>query len=704
MPKAQFEPLLAGTAVALLLTLSFYNTSTFAESAKAGANALAAATNADPASTGTTNPAQATPAPAKLESAQTEDSKPASEAVKPEPAATENSKAVPDPVKPEPAKAETSSPVPAAAAPASTAPVKDAKATTARSIADAAIADKLREQLTSGKFDRILGGKKERTSVEAFYAGREFAPLWITDGAMNERAKAATTFLSHVDADGLDPNDYPLPELKNGAAPETMAEAEIRFTDTILTFARHAQTGRVHYSRVAADILYNLVKPVPDEVLAKLAGAKDIGAALDSYNPQQPGYQALKAKLAELRNGSLEAKTEKSKPVAVRIADGKTLRPGMSDPRVPALRKRLDLEGNKNNLIYDDKLAEAVKTFQMSADIGVDGMLGPNTVRALNGDPVTPHRSTASMIDTVIANMERWRWMPRELGKTYVMVNIPDFSLRVVRDDKLVWKTKIVVGKPNLPTPIISAEMKYITVNPTWNVPPSIIQNEYLPALQQDPQAMERIGLKVSQEPDGTIRIWQPPGDKNALGRIRFNFPNKFLVYQHDTPDKYLFAKETRAFSHGCMRVENPLKYGEVLLSQVLPKEHYTEERLRKMFGGAEININFPVFIPVHITYQTAFVDDNGKLVIRDDIYGRDARQLAVMKGSDRRVADIAMERPKNNSTAPVRLPPGTFGESSDGGIFGSGPSFFERLFGGSSAPPRPVGRVGRAEGRHQVR
>ena len=166
--------------------------------------------------------------------------------------------------------------------------------------------------------------------------------------------------------------------------------------------------------------------------------------------------------------------------------------------------------------------------------------------------------------------------MPRDLGKTHVMVNIPDYTLRVMRDDKLVWNTKIVVGKPNLATPIISAEMKFITVNPTWNVPPSIIQNEYLPALQQDPQALERIGLKVEQDRDGNVRIWQPPGDRNALGRIRFNFPNKFLVYQHDTPDKHLFAHEKRAYSHGCMRVQDPLKYGEVLLSLVLPNENYT--------------------------------------------------------------------------------------------------------------------------------
>ena len=671
MRKARFDRLLAATAVAL--TLTSYGSSVFAETAAASTRAVAAATSTDPATTDATAPAQAAP-----------------EATKSAPAATETSK-------PTPAPTEVTSAVPA----------EDAAKATARSIADTAIVDKLREQLTTGKFDRILGGKKERGAVETFYAGREFAPLWITDGAMNERAKAAAAFLSRVDADGLEPSEYPVPEFKSGAAPEALAEAEMRMTDTVLTFARHAMGGRVHYSRVASDIVYELARPDPANVLTRIANAKNARTALDSFNPPQPQYLALKAKLAELRNAPLEkAKAEENRPELMRmhVPEGKILRLGMSDPRVVAVRKRLDVAGDKGNPLYDDAVLEAVKTFQTEADITVDGMLGANTVRAMNGQPKAVRRPSIDPVDVVIANMERWRWLPRDLGRTYVMVNIPDYTLRVVRDDKLVWKTKIVVGKPNLPTPMISAEMKFITVNPTWNVPPSIIQNEYLPALQQDPQAMERIGLKVSQNPDGTVRIWQPPGDKNALGRIRFNFPNKFLVYQHDTPDKYLFAKEARAYSHGCMRVENPLKYGEVLLSLALPQERYTEDRLRKMFGGSEININFPTTIPVHLTYQTAFVDDHGKLAIRDDVYGRDARQLAVMKGSDRRVADIPIERARASSAAPVRMPPGTFGDG--GGLF-SGPSFFERLFGGGSeqsSAPRPRERVGRANERHRVR
>ena len=235
-------------------------------------------------------------------------------------------------------------------------------------------------------------------------------------------------------------------------------------------------------------------------------------------------------------------------------------------------------------------------------------------MRALNGEKKVARGPSANPIDTVIVNMERWRWMPRDLGNPHVIVNVPDFTLTLCKTASPTGTPRSSPASRARPTPMISAEMKFITVNPTWNVPPSIIENEYLPALQQDPQALDRIGLKMTQDADGTIHISQPPGAGNALGRIRFNFPNKFLVYQHDTPDKYLFAKEKRAYSHGCMRVQNPLNYGEMLLSLVMPNEHYTEAELQTMFGGSEININFPKNIRVHLTYQTAFVDDDGKL------------------------------------------------------------------------------------------
>jgi murein L,D-transpeptidase YcbB/YkuD len=581
-----------------------------------------------------------------------------------------------------------------AAAPAAE-PAKAAAAPAAT--AGSPVADQLREMI-SGKLDRIVSRKADREGVEAFYKARDYKPLWMSDGVADERAKAAITYLAQVDSVGLDPNDYPTPDFKSAATAETQAEDELKLTASVLTYARQAQAGRIHFSRVGADIEFKPVAPEPAEVLAKLADASDVGAALDGYNPPQAEFAALKVKLAELRKGALTPKAEEEKkPDLVRVGEGKILRPGMKDSRVVALRKRLNIAGDKDDPRYDDAVRDAVKTFQTEADIDVDGNLGSNTVRALNGVKQATHRASANLLDTIIVNMERWRWLPRDIGNPHVIVNVPDYTLTLYNNDKVYWHTKIVAGKPGKATPMVSAEMKFITVNPTWNVPPSIIENEYLPALQQDPQALDRIGLKLTQDADGTIHISQPPGAGNALGRIRFNFPNKFLVYQHDTPDKYLFAKDKRAYSHGCMRVQNPLTYGEKLLSLVLPSEHYTEAKLEKMFGGSEININFPKNIWVHLTYQTAFVDEDGKLQLREDVYGRDARMIAILKGSEHKVADIAIEHRPDPSSKPVRMPVGMYG-GSDGG-YSNGDGFFGFLFGGPRQQPTPVYRPPRGLG-----
>src|SRR5262249_51625214 len=182
-------------------------------------------------------------------------------------------------------------------------------------------------------------------------------------------------------------------------------------------------------------------------------------------------------------------------------------------------------------------------------------------------------------------------------------------------------------------TPLLSETMKSVTVNPTWNVPPSIVYNEYMPALARDPTVLARMGLNVSYGRDGSMHVSQPPGGASALGRLRFNFPNRFLVYQHDTNEKFMFAHEVRAYSHGCMRVQDPAKYAEVLLNIARPSEHWTVEKVKQMFGGPEQDIQLqPAQIWVHLTYQSAFVDDNGKLQIRRDVYNLDSRTLAAIK------------------------------------------------------------------------
>ncbi len=687
MQRKRFDSLLASAALAAILTVTGAGGGVFAQSSpsiEAGIPTPDTSPVAPPTAAEVAPPAPVSSTATPSAPAPTA---PVAAAPEPVPATGANASAVPDlPAQAAPVQTATPVPNPVVRPQVTTETTGAVVPASAPVGADAAIADQLRG-LSAGKYDRILGGRRDRAGVETFYTGRNFAPLWIAEGALNERARATIAYLAGVSADGLDPADYPVPSLNAGSDAETLAEAEIRLTDAVMTYARHAQMGRVHYTRLAADIEFDLKRPDPAEVLAALASTGSVAAALDALQPQHRGYKALKAKLAEARKagGQTSAPRIATGPM-LRITKDKQGREVIpNDPRVPLLRERLGVTANPASTAYDKDVAAAVSKLQKERGLPATGRLTDATVAAING----PSRERD--VDVIVANLDRWRWMPRDLGKIYVMVNIPDYTLEVVRDGKRVWKTNIVVGKPSQATPIMTGEMKFITVNPTWNVPPSIIRNEYLPALASDPNILARMGLKIAHNADGTVRVWQPPGEKNALGRIRFNFPNRFLVYQHDTPDKHLFKHSKRAYSHGCMRVEDPLKYGEVLLSLVRPNDNYTADRLRKMFGGSEINISFPTTIPVHLTYQTAFVDDAGKLAIREDIYGRDARMIAQLKGAERRLADVPLDRPRPSYAAPVRVPPGGVPgvRSAGGGNWnGGGTHLFDRLFGGGFEEP----------------
>jgi murein L,D-transpeptidase YcbB/YkuD len=443
--------------------------------------------------------------------------------------------------------------------------------------ADRVIAEKIRDLLAATS-DKIFASKKERAAAEAFYQSRNFLPLWLDKGIENAHATSAIARLKHADADGLEVSDYKTPNFA-GLGSDALAEAELKLTQAVLTYARHVQAGRFPYTRVSRNIELPQAVPETADVLGTIAAASDAGKALDTFSPQHQEYQKLKAMLAELRANSGGKKSEA--------------------PR---------------------------------------------------------------QIETIIVNMERWRWYPRDLGKAHVVVNQPDFTLRVMHEGAQVWTTRIVIGKPSMPTPLLSETMKYITVNPTWNVPPSIVHNEYLPALAQDPTVLSRMGLRVSYS-GGGVSISQPPGPNNALGRIRFNFPNRFLVYQHDTPDKYYFAHEVRAYSHGCMRVQDPAKYAEVLLNMVRPNEHWTAERITRMFGHAEQNLQLqPTPVWVHLTYQTAFVDNAGKLQTRRDVYNLDSRTLAAIRSArggieptpERRREELVASGPTQRKPAPA--------------------------------------------------
>jgi len=508
---------------------------------------------------------------------------------------------------------------------------------------DSQISDRLRSIMTSKQLDRRIENAGDRQAIESFYASRNYAPLWIRDGELTARAKDVIARLKSAADEGLDAADYPVPDF--GSAAE--AESDIKLTNSVLTFARQMAIGRIAPTRVAVEIDYGNHTPEPGDILRKIASASDVNATLDSFDPPHEGFRALKRKLAELRNASVGEPND-------RIADGAPIKPGAKDPRVPLLRARLKTSApgdsrmvvrergrqvvklvKADELVYDKALYNAVRNVQANADIKPTGIVDSKTIAAINGP------KPGQQVDTVLANMERWRWLPRDLGATYVMVNVPDFSLKVVNDHRLVWRTKIVAGKPQTPTPLTSASMDQVILNPSWYVPQSIIQNELLPAYQTDPNIFDRMGLEVRKGPDGNINVVQPPGAANALGRIKFNFPNKFQVYLHDTPEKNLFKAERRAFSHGCMRVEDPTMFGQVMLHLAMSGPTPDSRQLYAMFGHDEKIFKLMRQPRVHLTYQTAFVDDEGKLQLRDDIYGMDARIHAILHSDERKIADV---------------------------------------------------------------
>ncbi|TYL79389.1 L,D-transpeptidase family protein [Bradyrhizobium cytisi] len=647
----------------------------------------------------------------KSETAKTESAK--TESVKTEPAKAEPAKseaAQSEPAKSEPAKAESAKPESAksdtAAAPAATpaAPAAAAATPAAEPVkaasnvpaADQPVADKLKDAL-GAKTSRYLDRKNERAAVEKFYGARDFAPVWTQAGNLTAAAKGVIARLKDAASDGLNPADYPVPDFAAATTPDALADAELKLTASMFDYARQAQSGRMHWSQVSADILYPEHPVDPNEVLTRVSTAADASAALDSYNPPQKLYKELKAKLAQLRGQGDGPVIEITDGPALKYTPAKGKKQAeavMQDPRVPQLRAKLGISENANDDHYDATVAEAVRKFQDGAEIKATGVLDAPTVKAMN----SPKRD--KQIDTVLVNMERWRWLPRDLGApslgdAYVILNIPDYTLKVMQRGQQLWTTRVVTGKPGQhATPLLTETMKYITVNPTWNVPPSIVYGEYLPALQQDPTVLQRMGLKLEQNRDGSVHISQPPGEANALGRIRFNFPNKFLVYQHDTPDKNLFAREDRAFSHGCMRVQNPDQYASVLLNITMPGEKYTPERVRSMYGSGEVDLKFPTPIPVNITYQTAFVDDGGKLQFRKDVYGRDATMINILKnGRGKDLENVVAHSQPSYSRPATTLPAGVAVANNGGGFGSSGPNFFERLFGAPTPPPAPVGR-----------
>lgn len=514
----------------------------------------------------------------------------------------------------------------------------------------------------SAKFTATTEAKKnEQGALVEYYAVPGQRLLWIDENGVTARGKAVIAEIGNADDYGLRASDYQLPdpEAFNTAeanAADWLADAEIKISYAALDYAHDARGGRIVPARLSPNLDPDLALPNPTEVIESIAIRSDPAGYLRSFQPDQPQFEALRQKLIELRGG----KSETVKP-AILIPDGPLLKLGVEHEQVALLRKRLDLplESSDGTPVeatkFDEQVLEAVRRFQLANGAVPDGVVGNGTRHLLNGGP-KPHESgSPARIRSVLINMERWRWLPHDLGAFYVMVNIPEFMLRVVEDDQPVFTTRVVVGKTDKQTPIFSRDMQEVVFGPFWNVPTSIKIEEIRPYLREEAAwffggggwntaVFQRHNLRVKiggREVDpGAVdwnrfdirntEIYQPPGPGNVLGKVKFVFPNKHDVYMHDTPQKFLFANAVRAESHGCMRVQNPDQLAAVLLKR---DQGWSQARTMSAIDtGYDQHVALRQKIPVYVTYFTLKANADGSLSSYGDLYGHDARIAAALR------------------------------------------------------------------------
>lgn len=477
---------------------------------------------------------------------------------------------------------------------------------------------------------------EEAQRLYFLYGERHFEPIWLTEQAngtvaFSPAAAKIITLFENAASEGLDPSDYLTPQIDaarlSGDGIE-LAALETAFSAATMRYADHLHNGRIDPQSIST-LLDLKRKPINEAaLLEQLARSNDPAAILMQLEPQHREFQTLKAALANFEQSSAARPTP--------IGDGPVLRPGNSDARLPAIRARLELVASTSQL-YDDLTVEAIRSFQEGQGLEVDGIIGPATVAALNGGAATRR-------EDIIANMERWRWMPSDLGDFTVFVNIPEFRLSILRNGQEEYTTRVVVGTTKNQTPVFSDSIRHVVVNPYWNVPSSIIRGEIAPAVLRNPgytdsHNMDLLynGTPVSPwQVDWTqvspsnfpFRVRQRPGAGNALGQIKFLFPNKHDVYLHDTPSKSLFARSYRAFSHGCVRVQNPMEFADALMAN---EPNISRASLESMFGPSERWVNPQKQIPVHLAYFTLRVDEDGAIRSYGDLYGHNEKLIAAM-------------------------------------------------------------------------
>jgi len=514
--------------------------------------------------------------------------------------------------------------------------------------ADEAIVSRI-EAMDAGFPVQVLGNRlMAHKALSAFYATTGYQRAWQSPDLRRQLIDA----VEQAAGDGLNPADYHA-DILSGLALRPMsdfsedlrADLDLLFSDAFLMLGSHMVEGKVNPQTVHAEWTANRRQRKMESVLTEALERGDIAVTLDSLRPADPAYRKLMAARQDLT----ELLGQPWLPLTMRP----TIRPGDQDDRMPEIRHRLSRLGElkeqpatgEDPRHYDEGLESAVTRFQARHGLEADGLIGPDTVTALNLMPVERLRQ-------IDATLERWRWLPESLGGTYVLVNIAGFELQMVENGEEVLRKRVIVGQPFRQTPVFSDRIRYLVFNPNWTVPRTVMIQDQLPRIIRDPDYLSRLNISVyrgwgadRQKVDPLDVDWsllnrnnfpyqlvQEPGPQNALGQVKFMFPNQYDVYLHDTPGRGLFTRSERSFSSGCIRVEQPFDLAQRLLTA---SPDWSREKIDRVVSEAEPRtVLLPEPVPVHIQYWTSWVDSEGRLQFRNDLYNRDARLIDQLRGT----------------------------------------------------------------------
>jgi murein L,D-transpeptidase YcbB/YkuD len=509
----------------------------------------------------------------------------------------------------------------------------------------------MRKKIEQIRFTKgsMIGEEKISSSIvlPEFYERRNFRLAWTNPDTVRQLIDA----IKNSDKEGLNPNDYHLTQIQHFRSeidansktnPEVLVDFDLILTDSLLRLGYNIIFGKVDPE--ALDANWNLAKEIrgrdPAAVIEEAIKTNSIAQTITDLIPDHFFYTRLKSALTEYR---IIKEHGGWKPVP----EGPTLKKGMSDQRVIQLRRRLSVTGDLQDKsldsdVFDDALEKAVIRFQKRHYLTADGVAGKQTLEAMNV-PVEKR------IDQIRVNLERARWVLHEIKGDFVLADIAGFTVFYVQDGDIFWRSRVQVGKPYRKTPVFKSKIKYLVLNPTWTVPPGILYKDLLPAVKKDPNYLRKKNINVIGQNGKIVNqdsidwsryrkgnfpytLRQEPGPTNALGRIKFIFPNKHFVYLHDTPSKSLFGRTDRAFSSGCIRVQRPFELAELLLND---KTNWSREKIMKVIESKETKTVFlPEPVPVILLYWTVSFDENNTIQFKKDVYGRDDAVLKALEGA----------------------------------------------------------------------